>query len=189
VVQVACCSSLLCLHVCTCEGPTLMYPRSLLICAFSSCPSCVPHAFPCVQTYYRCITCNFTRENGGKGVCEPCARICHAGHTLSPAMSGRFYCDCGNEKKCKELARARAGVAAEPAAGTTTAPPCQWRNQAVTRKYVGGCQRSPVSLSLRAPGSWLPCPLQRHPPRCSCLCLPVVPPCPSVSCMVVLRGL
>ena len=107
------------------------------------CHRCVPsHAPSCcvvyclAQTWFFCITCNFTRENGNKGVCEPCARICHAGHTLSPPMSGGFYCDCGNEKKCKELARVRAGVAAAPAAGTTAAPPCQWRNQAVTRKCV-----------------------------------------------------
>jgi hypothetical protein len=91
------------------------------------------------QTFFRCITCNFTAENGGKGVCESCAAVCHVGHTLSSALSGGFYCDCGSERKCVELARARAGgagtSAAAPATSAATTQPRQWRNQAVTRKY------------------------------------------------------
>jgi hypothetical protein len=88
----------------------------------------------CAQTWFHCITCRYTREAGNKGVCEPCARICHAGHELGPPQTGRFYCDCGNERKCVELARVRAGVSAAPTTETAAAPPCQWRNQVVTRR-------------------------------------------------------
>jgi hypothetical protein len=60
------------------------------------------------QTFYHCVTCDFTPGNGGKGVCESCAVVCHAGHALSKPQSGGFYCDCGDVRKCVELARLRA---------------------------------------------------------------------------------
>jgi hypothetical protein len=45
------------------------------------------------QKWYNCLTCTGLTEN--VGCCEICARICHAGHTLSAVKKGGFYCDCG----------------------------------------------------------------------------------------------
>eukprot|EP01091_Cochliopodium_minus_P010214 TRINITY_DN2666_c0_g1_i1.p1 TRINITY_DN2666_c0_g1~~TRINITY_DN2666_c0_g1_i1.p1 ORF type:complete len:259 (-),score=69.79 TRINITY_DN2666_c0_g1_i1:29-805(-) len=50
------------------------------------------------QNWYQCFTCNI--ENN-EGVCETCAKKCHAGHQLSDPNFGKFYCDCGDHKKCK----------------------------------------------------------------------------------------
>ena len=34
------------------------------------------------QPWFFCDTCDAYNERGGKGCCEPCARLCHAGHKL-----------------------------------------------------------------------------------------------------------
>jgi hypothetical protein len=54
------------------------------------------------QKYYRCITCDFTADKN-KGVCEPCVKSCHAGHSVTGPNEGGFYCDCGSEGKCCSL--------------------------------------------------------------------------------------
>ena len=41
---------------------------------------------------YHCYTCKYIED---KGVCSVCALVCHAGHDLSYAKEGNFYCDCG----------------------------------------------------------------------------------------------
>jgi hypothetical protein len=45
-----------------------------------------------VQRWFNCITCGLTQ---GRGVCVPCARVCHAGHELGELKVNTFYCDCG----------------------------------------------------------------------------------------------
>lgn len=45
------------------------------------------------QHYFHCDTCGI---KGSMGVCELCAKVCHAGHSVSHAgFSPYFYCDCG----------------------------------------------------------------------------------------------
>lgn len=47
------------------------------------------------QTWYFCYTCGFVDS---EGICEGCAKVCHAGHTLSAPRgteNSGFYCDCG----------------------------------------------------------------------------------------------
>jgi hypothetical protein len=44
------------------------------------------------QTWFWCTTCRLT---GSEGVCEPCARVCHAGHVLSEVRLTCFLaCRC-----------------------------------------------------------------------------------------------
>ena len=59
-----------------------------------------------LQAIFHCETCNFS-EATNRGVCGPCAATCHVGHKLSAPQYETFYCDCGAEHKCEELARAR----------------------------------------------------------------------------------
>lgn len=54
------------------------------------------------QAWFKCFTCGFVDD---QGICEGCAKICHANHSLSPDQSAihssGFYCDCGTEASCK----------------------------------------------------------------------------------------
>jgi Putative zinc finger in N-recognin (UBR box) len=43
------------------------------------------------QSWFECTTCSL---NDGKGVCEPCAKSCHAGHTLVPHASTACQLTC-----------------------------------------------------------------------------------------------
>jgi hypothetical protein len=58
------------------------------------------------QPYYWCNTCVLDKKNGS-GVCEPCARTCHAGHDLDgPHTAHGFFCDCVDEGLCRIPVRA-----------------------------------------------------------------------------------
>jgi len=47
----------------------------------------------CPQVWFKCVTCNLVNN---EGCCLSCARLCHAGHELTPGVfSQRFFCDCG----------------------------------------------------------------------------------------------
>ncbi len=46
------------------------------------------------QVYYECLTCKLTMKPDGKGICQTCADVCHKGHDLRLAGTGKFYCDC-----------------------------------------------------------------------------------------------
>lgn len=51
------------------------------------------------EQYWRtCYDC-FTDPNSG--ACLNCASICHEGHRMGPVKSGNFFCDCGDQRKCK----------------------------------------------------------------------------------------
>jgi hypothetical protein len=53
----------------------------------------------CHQQTFECVTCHIVEE---KGICEVCARICHAGHTLRPVEDGRRnFCACPDSISCK----------------------------------------------------------------------------------------
>ena len=45
------------------------------------------------QRWYHCESCGLT---GSRGVCLPCARVCHRGHILSEVTLANAYCDCGS---------------------------------------------------------------------------------------------
>jgi len=45
------------------------------------------------QLMYHCKECNLETNFG---MCEVCAKVCHAGHTVShPTAAAGFFCDCG----------------------------------------------------------------------------------------------
>ena len=44
------------------------------------------------QHWYYCYTCKMVANNG---VCEHCAKMCHAGHEIIYAKYAPFFCDCG----------------------------------------------------------------------------------------------
>ena len=49
------------------------------------------------QIWYHCKTCEFVGDN--TGVCNACAKYCHADHDLSlPNFSNIFVCKCGAKK-------------------------------------------------------------------------------------------
>ncbi len=75
------------------------------------------------QAYYRCNTCGYSVDTG-KGVCEPCARLCHVGHALSDVAYGGFYCDCGVDGRCGVLAAERDRALAAAAESTTGNAAC-----------------------------------------------------------------
>lgn len=53
-----------------------------------------------VQNWYHCSTCDLT---GNSGICEYCARKCHAGHNVTfykYSDSQQFYCDCPDHGNC-----------------------------------------------------------------------------------------
>ena len=53
------------------------------------------------QPYYHCSTCLLDEAHFG-GVCEPCAKTCHAGHDLTgPHTTQKFFCDCVDEGLCR----------------------------------------------------------------------------------------
>ncbi|KAI1305186.1 E3 ubiquitin-protein ligase UBR4 [Halotydeus destructor] len=56
------------------------------------------------QHWYHCHTCNMV---DGVGVCTVCAKICHAGHDVTYAKYGSFFCDCGAKEDgaCRALMR------------------------------------------------------------------------------------
>lgn len=45
------------------------------------------------QHHWHCKTCKL---DGSKGICDSCAKICHAGHSLVDSGTSNFYCDCGH---------------------------------------------------------------------------------------------
>ena len=51
------------------------------------------------EQYWR--TCYDCFHNASEGVCLNCAALCHDGHHLGPLRSGIFFCDCGDQRKCK----------------------------------------------------------------------------------------
>ena len=51
------------------------------------------------QSFYRCVDCNFTKENH-LGVCSTCALVCHKGHKLEKHKSSSFFCDCHSKSLC-----------------------------------------------------------------------------------------
>ena len=51
------------------------------------------------QYYKQCFTC-FPADN--MGACLNCIGMCHSGHNIGPLMRGIFYCDCGDQRKCKD---------------------------------------------------------------------------------------
>ncbi|KAL0488630.1 E3 ubiquitin-protein ligase [Acrasis kona] len=55
------------------------------------------------QKWFMCKTCGLS---DGKGCCETCAKICHAGHELSESLQTSFFCDCGagqGKSPCRSL--------------------------------------------------------------------------------------
>ena len=46
------------------------------------------------QHWYYCHTCKMVDRIG---VCSVCAKVCHAGHDISYAKYGSFFCDCGDK--------------------------------------------------------------------------------------------
>ncbi|KAF6779397.1 hypothetical protein AHF37_01089, partial [Paragonimus kellicotti] len=57
----------------------------------------------CEQSWYHCHTCRLAQSSG---VCSVCAQVCHAGHDLSYAKLGPFFCDCGALKESSRRCRA-----------------------------------------------------------------------------------
>lgn len=51
------------------------------------------------QYYKQCFTC-FPNDN--MGACLNCISMCHNGHNIGPLMRGLFFCDCGDQRKCKD---------------------------------------------------------------------------------------
>lgn len=47
-----------------------------------------------LATCYDCFT-NIT-----EGACFNCIKACHSGHNIGPISVGKFFCDCGADKKC-----------------------------------------------------------------------------------------
>jgi serpin B len=53
-----------------------------------------------IQQYWRnCLTC--FPNNAENGACLNCISICHDGHQIGPLRLSQFYCDCGEQRKCR----------------------------------------------------------------------------------------
>ena len=53
------------------------------------------------QVWYHCNTCNMI---GNEGVCNACAKICHADHDVVYAnYNTKFFCNCGNKQDCTTM--------------------------------------------------------------------------------------